>query len=168
MRREKCPFSNALCVHFCICPRYFHHVFSQLYYPFCPFLVFYHKYYNRRSPRQPGFRPPPPPPKKKGCMKSCSPTGFWQKPKLCGNGIQRQSCVRGPIFEERWQKAVCAAQLSKRFQTFAGDPQAEKTLAQPRGQFQNFVRRRRSPLIKKASVGHNHATFFSACNSFRS
>ena len=40
--------------------------------------------------------------KKKSCRKSCTSTGCRQKPKLCGikksNGIQRQSCVRGPTF----------------------------------------------------------------------
>ena len=43
---------------------------------------------------------------KKSCRKSCTPTGFWQKPKLCNISIQRQCCVRGLTFKKQVQASA--------------------------------------------------------------
>ena len=79
----------------------------------------------------------------KSWVKSRSQTGFWQKPKLCGYGVQRQSCVRGPTFKE--VPNVCAGSA---IGENAG-PATWLVLV--------FGRSRRVLLIKKASVGPTRA-----------
>ena len=58
--------------------------------------------------------------KKKGCMKSCSPTESSRSKSCTAKTIQRKSCVRGPIFQERWQKVVCPTQHSKKVPNVCG------------------------------------------------
>ena len=71
------------------------------------------------APRQPASRPSQKGLPKKGCTRSCSPT-IWQKQKLSSKNIRCKSCVRGPTLQERWQKVVCATQLSKQVPNVCG------------------------------------------------
>ena len=84
---------------------------------------------------------------------------YMLKQKLSGKNIQRKSCVRGPTFQERWQRVACATQLSKkRFQTFVGDPPAEKRLPSHVASFriqEGGVGSRSSRRLQLARHAHN-------------